>query len=768
MRADRLTPDLIEELCKSPTKMLHFDREQATKYPKAPITSKKRKAVAKVGSDRVLKAAKMCDMYGMKEKDALDKALTDSVSNTSWNDDASTSSARLRDFGEETSAIELDLRRLCALCKLTCPEIKASAAPKNGQTAKVTTKGLYEDEYTVSRVNKVEFFEKRPRFEVKWEGYDEATWEPIENIWDCAAFQAYTNSFIRDRKRDMEELWKELITTITSEGLEPILTDRQALEQIKKFNYNDYLAHFFVMVRMKRAGIKNTAKDYKAVHAFLINDMKHLSFYFRRLEQLQNMHEFQQRINMIDQAKSLHVVNDVDLEPAPMDEFIYTNDVIPRDGIVIPDDPPIGCECTDVCSAKSGCCPSQFDSEFAYNARGIIRVKQGTPIFECNKACKCPENCPNRVVQKGRKQTLSIFKTKDRGWGVRTQRAIAKGQFICEYVGEIISYEETERRGKQYDAVGRTYLFDLDFNERDNPYTVDAAKYGNVSRFINHSCDPNVGVWAVWTNCLDLNLPKLCLFTLRAIKEKEELTFDYCSNREPPNEAIVVKSESIDSWCEPNTAYQKKKIEDAENSENTEGTESAEELAFGTKTDKLDVQSPEDAQDTQDAENTKDAEVAQNRDRTNANEETWNDHINELEMEEKENVPQMPENVENSQAKPYDEDDTKEIAQKTPIETNELVRQFQTPFQQPQAQQGHKNVLQEGQFKSTEGEMTREQSTERTSIGKATTNQAKPETTDKVQKSPSKKPDEETAEVSDRKAFTCRCGAAKCRKIIFC
>lgn len=36
-----------------------------------------------------------------------------------------------------------------------------------------------------------------------------------------------------------------------------------------------------------------------------------------------------------------------------------------------------------------------------------------------------------------------------------------------------------------------------------------------------------MGVWAVWTDCLDLNLPKLCLFTLRSIKENEELTFDY-------------------------------------------------------------------------------------------------------------------------------------------------------------------------------------------------------------------------------------------------
>lgn len=46
--------------------------------------------------------------------------------------------------------------------------------------------------------------------------------------------------------------------------------------------------------------------------------------------------------------------------------------------------------------------------------------------------------------------------------------------------------------GKMYffftDAQGCTYLFDLDYDKGDqNPYTIDAAKCGNVSHFINHS-----------------------------------------------------------------------------------------------------------------------------------------------------------------------------------------------------------------------------------------------------------------------------------------
>ena len=86
------------------------------------------------------------------------------------------------------------------------------------------------------------------------------------------------------------------------------------------------------------------------------------------------------------------------------------------------------------------------------------------------------------------------------------------------YVGEVIGTEEAERRGREYDAKGCTYLFDLDFNEGDScPYTVDAAKFGNIAHFINHSCDPNLAVFAVWVNCLDPNLPKIALFAIKDI-----------------------------------------------------------------------------------------------------------------------------------------------------------------------------------------------------------------------------------------------------------
>ena len=97
---------------------------------------------------------------------------------------------------------------------------------------------------------------------------------------------------------------------------------------------------------------------------------------------------------------------------------------------------------------------------------------------------------------------------------MKAMERISAGSFVVEYVGEVITNEEAEERGKKYDAEGRTYLFDLDFNSDgdDNMYTVDAAFYGNLSHFINHSCDPNLNIFNVYINNLDPNMPQLALF----------------------------------------------------------------------------------------------------------------------------------------------------------------------------------------------------------------------------------------------------------------
>uniref|UniRef100_A0A3P9J611 Histone-lysine N-methyltransferase SETDB2 n=1 Tax=Oryzias latipes TaxID=8090 RepID=A0A3P9J611_ORYLA len=58
---------------------------------------------------------------------------------------------------------------------------------------------------------------------------------------------------------------------------------------------------------------------------------------------------------------------------------------------------------------------------------------------------------------------------------------------------------------------------------------VDASKEGNVSRFINHSCQPNLFIQNVFIDSHDPVFPVVAFFTRRAVKAGTELTWNYAA-----------------------------------------------------------------------------------------------------------------------------------------------------------------------------------------------------------------------------------------------
>jgi len=249
-----------------------------------------------------------------------------------------------------------------------------------------------------------------------------------------------------------------------------------------------------------------------------------------------------------------------------IDHSILSADVEPaaanfRSGCVCPDDGECmyrGCHCLgemdssddsdDELAPVNGHGPKK--TKFAYHSHGpkagLLRnriLDSREPIYECHDGCSCSTDCPNRVVERGRQIPLQIFRTENRGWGVRAMVEIKRGQFVDKYLGEVISSKEADRRRAQSDITKRkdVYLFALDkFSDPDSldprlaapPLEVDGEFMSAPTRFINHSCDPNMRIFARVGDHADKHIHDLALFATRDIPKGEELTFDYVDGLE--------------------------------------------------------------------------------------------------------------------------------------------------------------------------------------------------------------------------------------------
>ncbi|XP_072537024.1 histone-lysine N-methyltransferase SUV39H1-A [Salminus brasiliensis] len=353
-------------------------------------------------------------------------------------------------------------------CKLTGDDLRALCRRQRlvCQELSVTRDNL--GDYEVEYLCNYRKFKDQEFFLVKWKGYSEVenTWEPYKNL-KCPRM-------LRQFRRDM----------------------RLALLLANK-------------------PLRSTSLD-ASTASFLLQKAKQRLKLLRWEEQLNRTCNHKGRI---------FILNEVDFDGPPTD-FIYISDYKIGEGVMA-SKAAAGCKCTHcIKEPLNGCCAGASEHRMAYNDSRQVKIRPGMPIYECNSRCCCGPDCGNRVVQRGIQYDLCIFKTANgRGWGVRTLERIYKNTFVMEYLGEIITSEEAERRGEKYDKQGVTYLFDLDYV--DDVYTVDAAHCGNISHFVNHSCDPNLQVYNVFIDNLDERLPRIAFFATRAIKAGEELTFDY-------------------------------------------------------------------------------------------------------------------------------------------------------------------------------------------------------------------------------------------------
>lgn len=171
---------------------------------------------------------------------------------------------------------------------------------------------------------------------------------------------------------------------------------------------------------------------------------------------------------------------------------------------------------------QCGCRESSPGQAICFDDRCINFASQ----TEC---IRCHSGCLNNHFRKEKYANLEVIETIGKGHGLFTAQDLAKGQFVREYVGELINFKELRSR---MDALGSNgHLYGMQLKGKADTF-LDASKMGSISRFINHSCEPNctVDFWRVG------NRLRVGIFTSKFIPSGTELTFDYKweqSNRQP-------------------------------------------------------------------------------------------------------------------------------------------------------------------------------------------------------------------------------------------
>lgn len=86
----------------------------------------------------------------------------------------------------------------------------------------------------------------------------------------------------------------------------------------------------------------------------------------------------------------------------------------------------------------------------------------------------------------------------------------------------MITFTESERRAITYERKDSSFLFDL-----NSEWTIDAARQGNKTRFINHASTEREGLNCSAKVVIANGEHRIKFIALRNIKAGEELLFDY-------------------------------------------------------------------------------------------------------------------------------------------------------------------------------------------------------------------------------------------------
>ncbi|XP_052802671.1 N-lysine methyltransferase KMT5A-B-like [Mya arenaria] len=120
---------------------------------------------------------------------------------------------------------------------------------------------------------------------------------------------------------------------------------------------------------------------------------------------------------------------------------------------------------------------------------------------------------------------LKVVEFDNKGRGVVASKAFKRGDFVVEYVGDLISIPEAKKRDEKYSKDPTKGCYMYYFNFKNKKYCVDAtAESGKLGRLLNHSKSNG----NCHTKVVDGgSRPYLILAASRDISVDEELLYDY-------------------------------------------------------------------------------------------------------------------------------------------------------------------------------------------------------------------------------------------------
>lgn len=211
----------------------------------------------------------------------------------------------------------------------------------------------------------------------------------------------------------------------------------------------------------------------------------------------------------------LSVLREVESRP-PQFEMLRTNRYVVKPPARAPaQHNPCGCKgfCADRCINRLSRveCVGKPKADVGPKGRAVTQQRTN---------CSVGPGCGNRTVQERKSPGVQPFKTIGRGWGLYATEDIHAKGFVIEYCGEIIDEDEQRRR---IAAAAERGEHDAYFMELGKGLVIDARFKANLSRFINHSCEPNCELqrWTIGQREV------VAVFTRRPIKAGEELSYDY-------------------------------------------------------------------------------------------------------------------------------------------------------------------------------------------------------------------------------------------------